>query len=192
MSSSSQLALLFAAQLPLAMGCATGPAPSRLALGGTHDLGDPSVCHLTQMAPEGALVDLKWHDALVVLAATEGTAEVACGAQTRSVQVVAPAQMTLTLEDGAPRPGAAEERRVTATVHVFDAQARELELGKDTEIDWTSSPDLAVDNDPSAGEFGLCDTCYGVRHFRVVGPGQGKIEARFGSLSAGVTVPAKP
>ena len=40
-----------------------------LALGGTHDLGDPAVCHLTQMAPEGALLDLKWHDALVVLAA---------------------------------------------------------------------------------------------------------------------------
>ncbi len=137
-------------------------------------------------------MDLKWHDALVVLAAGEGTAEVACGAQTRSVQVVAPAQMTLTLEDGSPRPGASEGRRMTATVHVFDAQMRELELGKDTEINWTSSPDLAVDNDPSAGEFGLCDTCYGVRHFRVVGPGQGKIEARFGDLSAGVTVPARP
>ena len=192
MNRSSQLALHFAAQLPLATGCSTGPAPSRLALGGTHDLGDPAVCHLTQIAPEGALLDLKWHDALVGLAATEGTAEVACGAQSRSVQVVAPAQMTLTLEDGSPRPGASEGRRMTATVHVFDAQMRELELGKHTEINWTSSPDLAENNDPSAGEFGLCDTCYGVSHFRVVGPGKATIEARFGSLSASVTVPARP
>ena len=49
---------------------------------------------------------------------------------------------------------------------------------------------LEDDNDSSSGEFGFCDTCYGMQGFRVFKRGKGPIEARLGALQGTLMIMA--
>jgi hypothetical protein len=71
---------------------------------------------------------------------------------------------------------------------LYDRQGRDLEVGKYTNFEWDSSENLKVANDRSSREFGFCDTCVGMHHFRAVAPGKGSIIARLGSSRGELTI----
>jgi hypothetical protein len=118
-------------------------------------------------------------------ALNEGSAEVKCGGETIDLEVVAPARLTIELVDGKP---AQLDKPFKVRARLYDHQGRELEVGKFTVFDWSSSPELETANDRSAGEFGLCDTCYGMQTFRAVKSGKGVIEVRLGKLRGELAV----
>lgn len=156
-----------------------------LVLGGTHELGKDS-CTLGKVQPEGALEDLKWVGGnLVVRAKAEGTAELTCGTDRTPLHVARPASLHVTVDGGAVKAGAHFQVRVGPK----DASGRALEIGKWTQVEWSSEGDVASDNDPSAGEFGLCDTCFGQQGFRAGGKGKVKVRASFGGLTGELEVP---
>jgi hypothetical protein len=69
-----------------------------------------------------------------------------------------------------------------------DAGGRELQIGRWTEVAWSSVGDVAGDNDPSAGEFGLCDTCFGQQGFKAGAAGPAKVRATLGAVSGELVV----
>jgi hypothetical protein len=107
---------------------------------------------------------------------------VVCGAETIRLEIVAPVRLDIEVVDGKP-PEIRKPFKVRA--RLYDLRGRELEVFHD---DWTFSGELESANDRSAGEFGLCDTCYGMHAFRAVRPGKGSIEVRLGSLRGTLTI----
>jgi hypothetical protein len=148
-------------------------------------------CALLRSQPEGAVKDLGWADTLALEAAGEGDAEVACGGEKIALRVAAPARLEVSFT-GEGRPTdvkVGEPFQVRALL--YDKDGRELEVGKFTDFDWTPSANLEAANDSSAGEFGLCDTCFGMHNFRAVKPGAGSVTARLGGLEGKLSVEAK-
>lgn len=172
--------------------CSGDAGPRLLAVGGTHVFEGRGPCRLTRAEPEGVVKDLGWADALALEAEREGVAEVTCGDEKIVLKVVAPARLEIRLEDeGAPTDVPAREPfRVRAML--YDAQGRELEVGKLTEFEWTPSENLEFANDRSAAEFGLCDTCFGMQNFRAVKPGRASVVARLGGLKGELQIETKP
>lgn len=160
----------------------------RLAMGGVHALEAAEPCHLTQVEPASALEDLAWKDALVVRARSEGRAVLACGSHRTQLQIVKPARLDLVLVDDYVKVG----QRFQVRAVPRDRDGRPLEVGKWTEIGWNSDGAVHRDTDPSAGEFGACNTCFGMHGFRASAAGPATIEARLGDATGTLRVTAQP
>src|SRR5262249_57266465 len=124
-----------------------------------------------------ALEDLHWKDALVVRARGEGQAELACGSKKAHLRLVKPARLDLVLVDDHVSVG----RRFQVRAVPRDADGRELEIGKWTEIAWHADGAVTPDTDRSSGEFGMSDTCFGVHGFRARAEGADTISATLGA-----------
>jgi hypothetical protein len=138
--------------------------------------------------PEGIVKDLEWIGPLALEARGEGQAEVICGSERIVSKIVSPARLEIKLVDDARPNDITVDQWIKVRVLLFDRQGKDLEVGKFTNFDWDSSENLKVANDRSSGEFGFCDTCFGIHHFRAVGPGKGSIIARLGSSRGGLTI----
>ena len=142
--------------------------------------------------PEGAVKDLEWVDTLALEASSEGNAEVMCGSEKIPLKIVAPARLEINLADEVNPTDIPVNEPFKVQARLYDNQGRELEVGKFTNFEWTPSEILEVANDPSSGEFGFCDTCFGIHNFRAVKPGKGLIVARLGGLEGKLMIEAKP
>ncbi len=158
-----------------------------LAVGGVHALEGTEPCQLSSIEPAAALQDLAWKNALVVRAQGEGHAELACGGKRARLKLVKPARLELVLVD--------ERVVVGKPFHVRavprGADGKELEVGKWTEIAWHTSGAVTPEKDASAGEFGACDSCYGIHAFRASAEGEAKIDARLGEAVGTLRVTAQ-
>jgi hypothetical protein len=165
--------------------------PRLLAVGGIHVFESQAACKLVSTSPEGAVRELGWPDTLAVEAACEGGAEVTCGGEKIMLKIASPARLEIRLvSEGKPTDIPVDEPfRVQALL--YDIQGRELEVGKFTHFEWLPSEILEPANDRSAGEFGFCDTCFGLHNFRAVKPGTGSITARLGGLEGKLLIEAK-
>ena len=163
-----------------------------LAVGGIHIFESQTPCQLVRAEPEGALKDLAWVDTLALEATSEGDAEVTCGSERIPLKMVTPARLEITLSDEGNPTNIPVNEPFKVQARLYDNQGRELEVGKFTNFEWTPSEILKVANDPSAGEFGFCDTCFGMHGFRAIKPGKGLIAARLGSLEGNLTIETKP
>lgn len=132
-----------------------------LAVGGVHALDGAKPCQLARVEPASALEDLAWKDALVVRARGEGSAVLACGDQRIQLRIVAPARLDLVLVNEHAVVG----KRFSVRALARDRDGKELEIGKWTEVAGRGDGALEPDADPSAGEFGMCDTCFGMHGF---------------------------
>jgi hypothetical protein len=176
----------------LAHGACSAHMDRLLAVGGTHIIEAAAPCRLVRSEPDAAVEDLHWHDTLALKARGQARAEALCGSDTITVTFVAPTRLEIE-PDVERRPAVATMGPILRVrAHLFDARGRELEVGKFTEIDWTSSDLFEPAIDRAAGEFGFCDTCYGMYAFRAVKAGTGSIEARFGAIRGVLTIPATP
>jgi hypothetical protein len=167
-----------------------GPEKRLLAVGGIHVFQQQSPCGLLDVEPAGAVKELGWSDMLALQAESEGTAEVECAAETFGLEIVIPVHIDIEVVDGEPTEVGVRER-FQVKARLSDHWGRELEVGKFTAFEWTCSGGLEVANDRSAGEFGFCDTCYGMHHFRAVEPGHGCIEVRLGNLRGILAIEAR-
>lgn len=159
-----------------------------LALGGVHALEATEPCHLAHVEPATALEDLAWKDALVVRAKGEGRAELTCGDHSTKLRIVKPTRLDLVLVDDHVTVG--KRFQVRAVPH--ERGGHELEVGKWTEIAWSTDGTVAAETDASAGEFGMCSTCFGVHAFRASAAGTATITARLGDATGTLQVTAKP
>lgn len=159
-----------------------------LAVGGVHALEATEPCQLAQIEPSSALEDLHWKDALVVRARSEGSAELACGKHKAHLRLVKPARLDVVLVDDHVVIG----RRFHVRAVPRDAEGRELEIGKWTELAWHADGAVTADTDRSAGEFGMCDTCSGVHGFRANAEGTATIDARLGDATGTLRITARP
>lgn len=161
-----------------------------LAVGGIYVFDGETGCRLVHVEPEGAAKDLEWSEMLAVEAVSEGTAEVVCGGEGLWLEMVAPARVEIALLDEAAPTELRVGGRFKVQARLYDRAGRELAVGKFTVLQWSCTGVLEVANDPSAGEFGLCDTCYGMHTFRAVRAGEGSIEVRLGGVRGQVKVVA--
>ncbi|HMU40818.1 MAG TPA: hypothetical protein PKE31_17545 [Pseudomonadota bacterium] len=159
-----------------------------LAHGGIHALDGAKPCRLSTMEPKSALEDLAWKNALVVRAREEGTAELMCGNAKIRLVIVKAARLDLVLVEDGVRVG----QRFTVRAVPHDRDGRALEVGKWTELNWHSDGAVALDSDRSAGEFGICDTCFGVHSFRASAAGQATISADFSGATGSLRVTVQP
>lgn len=172
--------------------CAGDAAARLLAVGGVHVFESRGPCRLSRAEPEGALKDLGWPDTLALKAAREGDAEVACGGEKIKLKAVVPTRLEIKLPGRGSANGILVQEPFKVQALLYDAQGRELEVGKFTLFEWTPSEILEPANDPSAGEFGFCDTCFGMHNFRAVKPGPGSIVASLGGLKGELLIEALP
>jgi len=142
---------------------------------------------LARAEPEGIVKDLEWTGPLALEARGEGQAEVICGGERIVLKMVSPARLEIKLVDEVQLNDISVDRRIKVRALLYDRQGRDLEVGKFTNFEWDSSENLRVANDRSSGEFGFCDTCFGIHHFRAVAPGKGSIIARLSSRG-GLTI----
>ena len=172
--------------------CFRGPEPRLLVVGGIHVFEGQAPCRLVRVEPEGAVKNLDWTDTLALEAKSEGTAEVMCGTEKFMMKIVAPARLEIEVIGDGKSTEMAVHKRLKVLARLYDRKGRELEIGKFTIFEWASSEVFEVANDRSAGEFGFCDTCYGMHNFRAVKSGKGSIVAQLGVLQGKLTVEIKP
>jgi hypothetical protein len=168
--------------------CSDSPRHRLLAVGGIHIFEGQKQCQLARVEPEGIVKDLEWIGPLALEARGEGQAEVICGSKRFVSKIVSPARLEIKLVDEAQPNDITVDQRIKVRVLLFDRQGKDLEVGKFTNFEWGSSDNLKVANDRSSGEFGFCDSCFGMHHFRAVAPGKGSIIARLGSSRGGLTI----
>ena len=173
-------------------GCSDSPRQRLLAVGGIHIFEGQTQCQLARAEPEGIVKDLEWTRPLALEARGEGQAEVSCGSERIVLKMVSPARLEIKLLDAAHPNNVAVDRRITVQALLLDRQGRELEVGKFTNFEWDFSENLKAANDSSSREFGFCDTCFGLHHFRAVAPGKGSIIARLGSSRGELTIVVNP
>ena len=172
--------------------CSRGPEERLLAVGGIHIFEKQTSCQLGRVEPEGAIKNLNWVDALALEAKSEGKVEVMCGPEKFILKVVAPVRLEIAMLDKSVPTEIAVHERFKVRAKLYDQQGGELEVGKFTHFQWTASGVLQIANDSSSGEFGFCDTCYGMHGFRAVRPGKGLITASLNSLQGTLVVATKP
>jgi hypothetical protein len=171
------------------IGACSMPSEERLlAVGGVHALAGAEPCQLAQAEPTSALEDTHWKDALVVRARSEGHADLACGNHKTRLRLVKPVRLDLVLVDN----DVSVSRRFHVRAVPHDRDGRELEVGKWTEIAWHADGVVTPDADRSAGEFGMCDTCFGIHGFRATAEGTSTIDARLGDTTGALRVTARP
>ncbi len=161
-----------------------------MAVGGIHVFEGQTPCALVRAEPESAVKNFGWIDSLALEAESEGPAEVVCGAERFSLELVAPAHLDIELLGDRKPTAMAVHERFKVQARLYDPQGRELEVGKFTHFRWTAFGMLEAANDSSSGEFGFCDTCYGMHSFRALEPGKGSIEIRLGTLRGTLMVVA--
>lgn len=171
-------------------GCVHGSGPRLLTVGGIHVFEREAPCKLERIRPADAVKDLKWSGALALEAQRDGVAEIVCGDERLNLEFVSPVRLVIAMPDDRPKVTVNQRFRVEA--RLYDERGRALEVGKFTNFEWTPSGVLEVDNDRSSGEFGFCDTCFGMQGFRAVKPGKGEIGARLCDLQGVLTVAAAP
>jgi hypothetical protein len=162
-----------------------------LAVGGIHVFNSHSPCRLLRAYPEQAVEDLGWVDSLALEAKREGHAEVGCGPETFMLEIKTPVRLEVALLDDSGPAGIALHERFKARARLYDGQGRELAVGKFTHFEWTAAGNFEIADDGSAGEFGYCDTCYGMQGFRAVQPGHGSLTASLNALQGTLMVTAK-
>lgn len=168
-----------------------GPAgETLLAVGGLHEIVRPLPCRLESVQPPGAVADLGWTGALVLQARAEGRAVVVCAAETMTLEFALPVRLEITAADGRDPLRLTPGERVRVRARLFDGSGNELEVGKFTHFEWSVSGPFEEALDRSAGEFGFCDTCYGMYAVRAAKPGTGTLEASFGSLRGEMKIAA--
>ncbi len=153
-----------------------------LAVGGIHIFENQKPCRLLHTEPEDSVKNLKWKDTLALEALHEGTADLACGIEELNLEIVQPARLVIEMVSDANPSNIQVLDRFKVQVRLYDSHGRELEVGKFTKVEWFSSSIFEIANDPSAGEFGYCDTCFGMQSFRAITPGKGLIEACLGRV----------
>ena len=153
-----------------------------LAVGGIHTFENLMPCRLLHAEPEGSIKNLNWEDTLALEALREGTVDLACGAEVLSLDIVLPDRLVIEIVSDANPTNLQVLDRFKVQVRLYDSRGRELEVGKFTNIQWFFSSIFEIASDTSAGEFGYCDTCYGMQDFRALKPGKGSIEASFGGV----------
>lgn len=163
-----------------------------LAVGGIHVFDSQPPCRLLRAQPGQTVEDLGWADTLALEAKGEGHVEVDCGPKTFMLEIKAPVRLEIALLDNSRPAEIAVHERFKVRATLYDEQGRELEVGKFTHFQWTAAGILEIANDRSAGEFGFCDTCYGMQGFRAVQPGEGSLTASLNSLQGTLMVTAKP
>jgi len=161
-----------------------------LAVGGTHVIERGPDCRLESAHPPGAVKDLGWTGMLALEAVAEGTATLVCGAEKAIVKFAAPVRLEIDLSDERDPLKLTTMERVRVRARLFDRFGNELEVGKFTHFEWTVAEPFKEAVDRSAGEFGYCDTCYGMFSFRPVKPGTGMIIARLGGLQGALKIAA--
>ena len=170
--------------------CSSDPEPRLLAVGGIHVFERQTPCKFVRAEPEGAVKDLEWADTLALEAGSEGNAEVMCGSDKIRLKIVAPTRLEVKLAgEGKPTEILVHEPFQVQAL-LYDNQGRELEVGKFTHFEWTSSGIVEIANDRSSAEFGFCDTCFGMQHFCAVKPGKDLITARLGGLEEKLMIEA--
>lgn len=168
--------------------CCSDTYQRLLAVGGIHTFEKQTPCKLTLVEPEGAVKNLEWVDTLALEAFSEGRAEVICGAETIKLKIVTPTRLEITLVGESKLTEMLLYEPFKVQAWLYDNQGRQLEVGKFTVFEWTNSDIFQVFNDRSSGEFGFCDTCYGMHSFRAIKLGKGWIATRFGILQGMLTV----
>jgi len=170
--------------LALAAACAAHDVQRLMTVGGVHALDGTEACKLASVEPSSALQDLAWKNALVVRAQAEGRAELTCGDKRARLRLVKPARLELILVDEHVVVG----KRFQVRALPRGGDGKELEVGKWTEIAWRTDGAVTPEKDRSAGEFGACDSCFGIHSFRASTAGEATIEARLGEASGTLRV----
>ncbi|SRR5258705_12711426 len=161
-----------------------------LAVGGIHVFESPTPCKLERAKPQESVKNLEWANTLALEAASEGEAEVSCDGERIKLTIVPPVRLSIKLTDDRKPTNITANERITVQAVLYDKEGRELEVGKFTNFEWRHSGIVEPANDRSAGEFGFCDTCYGMQHFRAVGAGEGLISARLADLEGKLMIKA--
>lgn len=159
-----------------------------LAVGGIHVFESSTPCKLEFAKPQESVRDLEWPNTLALEAIGEGEAEVGCDGERIKLLIVSPVRLSIKLVDDRKPTEIRANERFTVQAILFDIEGRELEVGKFTNLEWSHSGIVESANDRSAGEFGFCDTCYGMQHSRTVGVGEGLISARLADLEGKLTI----
>jgi hypothetical protein len=169
-------------------GCSDSPRHRLLAVGGIHTFEGQAKCQLARVEPEGIVKDLEWTGPLALEARGEGQAEVVCGSERLVLKMLSPVRLEIKQVDEAQPNDIAVDQRIRVQALLYDREGRDLEVGKFTIVEWDSSENLKVANDRSCGEFGFCDTCFGVHSFCAVAPGKGSIIAHLGNSRGELTI----
>jgi hypothetical protein len=184
----TKMRLALVVVLSLIGACSMRSDERLLAVGGVHALAGAEPCQLAQVEPTSAFEDMHWKDALVIRARSEGQADLACGNHKARLRLIKPARLDLVLVDDHVSVG----RRFNVRAVPRDRDGRELEVGKWTEIAWHADGVVTTDADRSAGEFGMCDTCFGIHGFRATAEGTATIDARLDDITGALRVTARP
>jgi len=153
-----------------------------LAVGGIHVFESPTPCKLERAKPRDAVKNLEWANTLALEATREGEAEVSCDGERINLSIVPPVRLQIKVTDDRKPTDIGANERFTVQALLYDKDGRELEVGKFTNFEWRRSGVIKSANDPSAGEFGFCDTCYGRQHFRAISAGHAVITAGLDDL----------
>ena len=153
---------------------------------GTHVLENEKLCKLIRSEPEDVVKDLGWDDKLALKSDAPCIVEVVCNEEVQILEFIEPVRIEVSIIKESTKIIVGDKVKVQASL--YDHLGRELEVGKFTVFDWASSDFFETENDSSAGEFGLCDTCYGQYHFRVIKPGKGQIDVHFGKLHGKIEI----
>jgi hypothetical protein len=164
----------------------------RLAVGGIHVIEREPDCRLESAQPPGAVKDLGWTGLLALEALAEGRATVVCGAEKMILEFASPVRLEITPADERDSLKLTTMERVRVRARLFDRFGNELEVGKFTHFEWSVTKPFEEALDRSAGEFGFCDTCYGMFSFHAAKPGTGTIEASLGSLRGELAIMSSP
>ena len=172
--------------------CSTKKQEQLLVVGGTHILNNSETCKFIGAEPKTAIKKLDWEGNLAIEASDEGVAEIQCGTERKVLRFVKAARITIEINIGSSVDKELHiGDRFSVKAHLYDSSGRELEVAKFTEFVWASSPNFETLNNRSSGEFGFCDTCFGMHPFHVLQQGQGFIEVHFGSLQEIIEVTVK-
>lgn len=161
-----------------------------LAVGGIHVFEGQTLCTLVDAQPANAVKNLVWAESLALEAECAGSAAVECDGERLNLEIVIPVRLEIELVSDSKSSEIAVGERFRVQAQLYDHSGRALEVGKFTQFEWTASEALEVANDRSSGEFGLCDTCYGLQHFRALQASQGVIAVRLGALQGAMTITA--
>lgn len=162
-----------------------------LAVGGIHVFESPTPCKLERVKPQESVRNLEWPNTLALEAIGEGEAEVSCNGELIKITIVSPVRLSIKLADDRKPTNIRANESFTVQAVLHDIEGQELEVGKFTNFKWVHAGIVEPANDPSAGEFGFCDTCYGMQHFRTTGVGEGLISARLADLEGKLMIEAR-
>ena len=159
---------------------------------GTHTFEGDILCKLENEEPKGIVNNLNWDNVLAIEADREGKAEIICGNERFNVEFLSPSRLDIEMITDSKPELLIVQDLFKVQIRLYNAEGKELEVGKFTNFEWSFSDFLELANDNSSGEFGICDTCYGMHSFQCLKPGKGFIKATFGNLEGEMKLIAEP